>query len=85
MNLNKSLSTFISEILWALWRINNYNNYEISEAQTHLIRTDREVLSVASQRLKYNSNLDKAIHKNRIYIKKWSQLNEVIRIVFDNG
>lgn len=85
LNLNKSLSTFISEILWALWRINNYNNYEISEAQTHLIRTDREVLSVASQRLKYNSNLDKEIHKNRIYIKKWSQLNEVIRIVFDNG
>ena len=66
--------------------MSNYNNYEISLEQTNLLWTAENVMGIVAQRLKFISNLDKDIYNNsRAYTKKWKKLNEIVRIVFDNG
>ena len=85
LNLNKNESYLISEILWALWRVNNYNNYQISEEQTHLIWTQTNVMRIAKNRISKTSMLDRLIHGNRAYNKRWEKINELLGFVFDTG
>ena len=82
--LDKYDSYFVTEILWALWRVNNYNNYEIAD-QTNRLWTVNNVLEIAKNRLKYVSNIDKHICSARVYKRKWDRINTLLGFVYDNG
>ena len=83
--LNRNHSYFVTEILWALWRVNNYNNYDILENESHKIWDHKKVLEIVNKRIKYTSKIDKEIYVNRGYRKRWDGINRVVGFVFDNG
>ena len=83
--LDRHHSYFVTEILWALWRVNNHNNYEISEYETHKIWTHKKVLEIVNNRVKFTAKIDKTIYVNRGYRKRWDGINRIAGFVFDNG
>lgn len=85
LGLDKNHAYFIIEILWALWRVSNYNNYEVRDDQTARLWTQNDAIKIIKNRTRYISTIDKGIHGNRAYKKRWDGINKIVRFVFDNG
>ena len=79
--LNKYDCYFVTEILWALWRVNNYNNYDVPEDQIHRFWTCNNVITIATNRIKYSSKIDRAIYSELTYQKKWAKINSVLQFI----
>ena len=84
-SLNKFESYFVTELLWALWRVNNHNNYEISGDQTHLFWSHENALHLLKDRISFVSKIDRDLYADRAFLKKWKKIIDLFGFVFDNG
>ena len=85
-NLSIHGSYFVTEILWALWRASNYNNYEVVNQSKYLWKP-KQVFSIAINRIKFTARVDKSIYKGKVYEKKWNTIIAILEasFAFDNG
>ena len=85
-NLNSHGAFFVTEILWALWRVNNRNNYEV-ENDVRKLWQYKKVFSIIVSRVKFAANIDKAIYSNKVYGKRWRSVIGLLEasFAFDTG
>ena len=84
-SLNKFEAYFVTELLWALWRVNNHNNYEISGDQTYLFWSHENALHLLKDRISFVSKIDRDLYADRVFLRKWKKIKDLFGFVFDNG
>ena len=85
LGLNQYDSYFITECLWAIWRVNNHNNYDITPEESHKLWHSKSALEIFKKRITFISSLDRANLQEKSYKKKWSSIINKTTHVFDNG
>ena len=85
LGLDKFDSFVVTEIQWALWRVNNFNNYEVSDNDHTSLWTHQNVFQILKKRLNFFSSIDLHVSSNKVYRKNWTKINNIIGFVFDTG
>ena len=85
LGLNQYDTYFVTECLWAIWRVSNHNNYEVTPDKTQNLWHFQSALEILKSRVTFISSLDKANLKETTYNKKWCSIIKKLSFVFDNG
>ena len=52
-----------------MWRVNNHNNYQVSQEEADLLWTVKNVVEISNHRLKFNSSIDRQNLTAKVYKK----------------